>query len=280
MSRSKPEDAAPEVRLNAAPPLDPQHAYESRRPPGGQPPHDPAGRCRRDHGRCRRRIRGQRLRPGRLRAGRDPSRPRREDDAVDQGRQARRDPDAGEPVVRPLLRHAARRPRLRRQAGARAPRRRHDLPQPDPTRTDGGHLLPFRLDSAKYNAQNAGGLDHSLGRRAHRVEQRRLEQLGRGQVRADHGLLHPRGHPVPARAGRAFTIADDYHCSLIGPTTPNRLYQWTGTIDPAGGAGRPGDRQPGRLRPGLQLDAPIRSACRRPASPGRPTPTTRSATTR
>ncbi|WP_204273095.1 alkaline phosphatase family protein, partial [Enterobacter hormaechei] len=26
-----------------------------------------------------------------------------------------------------------------------------------------------------------------------------------------------------------FTIADAYHCSVHGPTGPNRLYHWTGT---------------------------------------------------
>ncbi|RIJ00634.1 hypothetical protein DZF93_18765, partial [Clavibacter michiganensis subsp. insidiosus] len=33
--------------------------------------------------------------------------------------------------------------------------------QPDATRTDGGHLLPFPLDSANHNAQGAGSLNHS-----------------------------------------------------------------------------------------------------------------------
>lgn len=35
--------------------------------------------------------------------------------------------------------------------------------QPDASRPDGGVMLPFPLDSANYNAQNAGGLDHSWG---------------------------------------------------------------------------------------------------------------------
>ena len=37
----------------------------------------------------------------------------------------------------------------------------------------------------------------------------------------------------------AFTICDGYHCSVIGPTDPNRLYSMTGTIDPAGVSGGP-----------------------------------------
>jgi phospholipase C len=37
----------------------------------------------------------------------------------------------------------------------------------------------------------------------------------------------------------AFTICDRYHCSVIGPTDPNRLYEMSGTLDPDGRAGGP-----------------------------------------
>ena len=37
----------------------------------------------------------------------------------------------------------------------------------------------------------------------------------------------------------AYTICDGYHCSVMGPTHPNRLMQMSGTIDPAGKAGGP-----------------------------------------
>ncbi len=37
----------------------------------------------------------------------------------------------------------------------------------------------------------------------------------------------------------AFTICDGYHCSVIGPTDPNRLMSMSATIDPAGRAGGP-----------------------------------------
>jgi phospholipase C len=36
-----------------------------------------------------------------------------------------------------------------------------------------------------------------------------------------------------------FTICDNYFCSVLGPTHPNRLLQMTGTLDPAGTAGGP-----------------------------------------
>jgi phospholipase C len=37
----------------------------------------------------------------------------------------------------------------------------------------------------------------------------------------------------------AFTICDGYHCSVIGPTDPNRLMSMSATIDPAGTHGGP-----------------------------------------
>jgi phospholipase C len=37
----------------------------------------------------------------------------------------------------------------------------------------------------------------------------------------------------------AYTICDNWHCSVMGPTTPNRLYAWTGTS--GGGTGNGGE---------------------------------------
>jgi phospholipase C len=37
----------------------------------------------------------------------------------------------------------------------------------------------------------------------------------------------------------AFTICDGYHCSVIGPTDPNRLMSMSATVDPAGAKGGP-----------------------------------------
>ncbi len=37
----------------------------------------------------------------------------------------------------------------------------------------------------------------------------------------------------------AFTLCDNYHCSVMGPTHPNRLMALSGTVDPAGRAGGP-----------------------------------------
>ena len=45
--------------------------------------------------------------------------------------------------------------------------------------------------------------------------------------------------PFQFALAEAFTICDAYHCSVLGPTWPNRMYWMTGTIDPDGRGGGP-----------------------------------------
>jgi hypothetical protein len=37
----------------------------------------------------------------------------------------------------------------------------------------------------------------------------------------------------------AFTVCDNYHCSLLGPTDPNRYHMWTGWVGNDGSGGGP-----------------------------------------
>jgi phospholipase C len=48
-------------------------------------------------------------------------------------------------------------------------------------------------------------------------------------------------HDIPFHFALAetFTLCDHYHCSLLGPTWPNRMFLWSGTIDPTGANGGP-----------------------------------------
>lgn len=45
--------------------------------------------------------------------------------------------------------------------------------------------------------------------------------------------------PFYSALADAYTLCDAYHCSVLGPTMPNRLYLWTATIDPNGIGGGP-----------------------------------------
>lgn len=56
---------------------------------------------------------------------------------------------------------------------------------------------------------------------------------------ATMGCLTREDIPFHYALADAFTICDHYFCSVMGPTNPNRLYLWSGTIDPDGRAGGP-----------------------------------------
>ena len=45
--------------------------------------------------------------------------------------------------------------------------------------------------------------------------------------------------PFQCALAENFTICDHYHCSVLGPTWPNRLYHMSASIDPDGIAGGP-----------------------------------------
>ena len=113
--------------------------------------------------------------------------------------------------------------------------------QPDAL-SPGGYLLPFHLDTRKTNAQkipstshewdvqhaawNGGKMDNWLP--AHRKSDGENGPYVMGyHTRADI--------PFHFALAEAFTICDAYHCSVLGPTTPNRYYWQTGSILPRGG---------------------------------------------
>ena len=58
------------------------------------------------------------------------------------------------------------------------------------------------------------------------------------------GYYRRRDLPFYYALADAFTICDNYHCSVLGPTHPNRLMALSGTIDPAGARRRTGASSP------------------------------------
>ncbi len=110
-------------------------------------------------------------------------------------------------------------------------------------------LLPFHLDSSTSRGMCTKDLDHSW----------QAEHLCRGtghneafvstHVQPDFegpeygvltmGYYERKDLPFYYALADAFTIGDNYHCSVLGPTHPNRLMSLSGTIDPSGHAGGP-----------------------------------------
>ena len=171
--------------------------------------------------------------------------------------------DDGEPVVRPLLRVAAER---RRGAGSAHTRTRTTGALRSPRGT------PPRSGPPSGRAAGIPTPDHGVGRRPRAAGQRRAPTPeprarrvpGRRQRRVRALLLRrgrPRLHPP---AGREFTVYDRFHCSLLGPTWPNRYYKWSAqsggkrdNTPPADTAGQPvGDG----VRPRASRRGPARRA--------------------
>jgi len=121
--------------------------------------------------------------------------------------------------------------------------------QPDLLRLDGGHLLPFRVDTSKVDGQDLGDLLHDwdtthLAWNGGRYNQWILAKSEMTMSYFDTGDI-----PFHRALASAYTICDHYFCSIQGPTTPNRLYHWTGTIDPDGAAGGPATANPPDYQP-------------------------------
>ena len=155
--------------------------------------------------------------------------------------------------------------RLRRPAGAGPAERRLGLP---PARQRPRRGLPAAVPHRhhQYNAQDFGGLDHDWDTGHSGRQRRRHGQVGRRQGRATPwGTSPAQDIPFQYALADAFTICDGYHCSMNGPTDPNRLYLWSGTAGPGrDGTTGPVDRQhAGDREPGGRLDDLRRAAAER-----------------
>jgi phospholipase C len=111
---------------------------------------------------------------------------------------------------------------------------------------DGDHLYPFRL-----NTHNGGDctndIDHSWvpqhsywnGGAMDRFVSEHLSVDGRANGPLTMGYYTREDLPFYYALADAFTICDRYHCSVIGPTDPNRCYTMSAWIDPDGTNGGP-----------------------------------------
>ncbi|OKI12046.1 phosphocholine-specific phospholipase C [Streptomyces sp. CB03911] len=104
--------------------------------------------------------------------------------------------------------------------------------QPDTARTDGAAMLPYRMDTSKYNAQNAGGLAHDWATGHQAINNSAMNKWIAAKGERTMGYFTRADIPYQYALADAFTLCDAYFCSLAGPTDPNRLYLWTGTAGP------------------------------------------------
>jgi phospholipase C len=117
--------------------------------------------------------------------------------------------------------------------------------QPDAQNPD-GYLLPFHLNTQATSAQKIPSTNHSWKVQHQAWANGRMDQWLPAHRQAD-GVngpyvmgYHTRADiPFQFALAEAFTVCDAYHCSVMGPTWPNRLYWMTGTLDPEGRQGGP-----------------------------------------
>jgi phospholipase C len=109
-------------------------------------------------------------------------------------------------------------------------------------------LLPFHLD-ANAGLECTDDLTHSWGPQHLCWNDGRMDSWvsthtskayeGNPDGAMTMGYYTRRDIPFYWSIADEFTLGDAYHCSILGPTHPNRLMANTGTIDPAGTQGGP-----------------------------------------
>ncbi|HEY9290493.1 MAG TPA: alkaline phosphatase family protein [Microlunatus sp.] len=118
--------------------------------------------------------------------------------------------------------------------------------QPDSGSAD-GYLLPYHLNSRTSAAQAIPSTSHAWDVQHAAWNNGKMDNWLPAHRDADGDTNGPytMGYftrddiPFHYALADAFTICDGYHCSVLGPTHPNRYMWMTGTIDPDGRAGGP-----------------------------------------
>jgi phospholipase C len=106
--------------------------------------------------------------------------------------------------------------------------------QPDAARTDLGYLLPYNLTD-----QVDGDLDHSWDGDHEARNGGLWNNWVPAKTEETMGYFTRDEIPFQYAVADAFTICDGYHQAIMAPTSPNRMYFWTGTS--AGWTSNPND---------------------------------------
>src|SRR5246500_2936317 len=121
--------------------------------------------------------------------------------------------------------------------------------QPDPANTSSspvGVLLPFHLDTSKTNAACTHDITHDWVPQHQSWNNGAMDGFVSSRLPIDSndavlsmGYYNREDPPYYYGLADAFTICDNYFCSVMGPTDPNRLYTMAASLDPDGKNGGP-----------------------------------------
>ncbi|MFI6344024.1 alkaline phosphatase family protein [Streptomyces sp. NPDC050560] len=117
--------------------------------------------------------------------------------------------------------------------------------QPDAENPE-GYTLPFRLNTHTSSAQAIPSTSHAWAVQHEAWNDGAMDSWLPAHRKADGANgpyvmgYHTRDDiPFQFALAENFTLCDNYFCSVMGPTWPNRLYWMTGSIDPGGRQGGP-----------------------------------------
>jgi phospholipase C len=107
-----------------------------------------------------------------------------------------------------------------------------------PLADSAGYMLPWHLDSSQSNPCQTP-IDNSWQPSHNAVNGGRMDGWVSAEGPYSMSYYTRADLPWHMALADAFTVCDGYHCSVLGPTNPNRLYTVSGTIDPSGRSGGP-----------------------------------------
>ncbi|MGC2036492.1 alkaline phosphatase family protein, partial [Paraburkholderia caledonica] len=108
-----------------------------------------------------------------------------------------------------------------------------------PLAADLGYVLPFRPSAPNLGLQFLQDLAHDWNSTHAAWNGGRYDQWVPAKGSTTMAYLTREDIPFHYQLADAFTICDAYHCSLMGPTDPNRYYMWAGGVGNDGTGGGP-----------------------------------------
>jgi len=107
-------------------------------------------------------------------------------------------------------------------------------------------LLPFHLDTSRVNAACTHDISHDWVPQHQSWDNGKMDGFVNSRLAIDSndavltmGYYTRADIPYYYALADAFTICDNYFCSVMGPTDPNRLYAMAASLDPDGKNGGP-----------------------------------------
>jgi len=105
--------------------------------------------------------------------------------------------------------------------------------------SDGAYVLPFHPTAPDLGLQYLTDLDHMWPTTHAAWNNGNYDMWVNAKTPVTMAYMTRDDVPYHYALADAFTICDAYHCSILGPTDPNRIHMWTGWVGNDGKDGGP-----------------------------------------